>query len=158
MSEASSSPEKTTVNIRITETFLSDVDATWEDLGYNSRSEFVRDVLRDAVKHPKFIRADLKAIAAREVDIQNDRTHSNEEIKAKYGRDDTRDRIISKLEEVVSDQWREPTDRLEPLAGAPHQKLRIGQFRLGCRADRDQRIRYVVAIRKRGGNAYRGDD
>ena len=92
MSEASSSPEKTTVNIRITETFLSDVDATWEDLGYNSRSEFVRDVLRDAVKHPKFIRADLKAIAAREVDIQNDRTHSNEEIKAEYGRDDANDR------------------------------------------------------------------
>ena len=69
-----------------------------------------------------------------------------------------RDRIISKLEEVVTDQWREPTDHLEPLAGAPHQKLRVGPFRLGCRADRDQRILYVVAIRKRGGNAYRGDD
>jgi len=77
MSEASSSPEKTTVNIRITETFLSDVDATWEDLGYNSRSEFVRDVLRDAVKHPEFNRADLKAIAASEVDIQEGRTHSS---------------------------------------------------------------------------------
>jgi len=25
-------------------------------------------------------------------------------------------RIISKLEEVVTDQWREPTDYLEPLA------------------------------------------
>ncbi|WP_200532169.1 hypothetical protein [Halorubrum sp. LN27] len=35
-----------------------------------------------------------------------------------------RDRIISKLEEVVTDQWREPTDHLEPLAGAPHQKLK----------------------------------
>ncbi|CDK37940.1 type II toxin-antitoxin system RelE/ParE family toxin [Halorubrum sp. AJ67] len=69
-----------------------------------------------------------------------------------------RDRIISKLEEVVTDQWREPTDHLEPLTGAPHQKLRVGQFRLGCRADREQRILYVVAIRKRGGNAYRGDD
>jgi len=75
-------------NIRITETFLSDVDATWEDLGYNSRSEFVRDVLRDAVKHPEFNRADLKAIAASEVDIQEGRTHSSEEIKAEYGRDD----------------------------------------------------------------------
>ena len=87
MSETSSSPEKTTVNIRITETFLADVDATWEDLGYNSRSEFVRDVLRDAVKHPEFNRADLKAIAASEVDIQEGRTHSSEEIKAEYGRD-----------------------------------------------------------------------
>jgi len=88
MSEASSSPEKTTVNIRITETFLSDVDATWEDLGYNSRSEFVRDVLRDAVKHPEFNRADLKAVLRGRVDIQEGRTHSSEEIKAEYGRDD----------------------------------------------------------------------
>ncbi|MGQ3331261.1 ribbon-helix-helix domain-containing protein [Halorubrum sp. FL23] len=92
MSEASSPPEKTTVNIRITETFLSDIDATWEDLGYNSRSEFVRDVLRDAVKHPEFNRADLKAIAASEVDIQEGRTHSSEGIKAEYGREDTSER------------------------------------------------------------------
>ncbi len=92
MSEASSPPEKTTVNIRMTETFLADVDATWEDLGYNSRSEFVRDVLRDAVKHPEFNRADLKAIAASEVDIQEGRTHSSDEIKAEYGRNDANER------------------------------------------------------------------
>ncbi|CAJ52324.1 hypothetical protein [Haloquadratum walsbyi] len=72
--------------------FEVDVDATWENLGYKSRSEFVCDVLRDAVKHPEFNRADLKAIAASEVDIQEGRTHSSEEIKAKYGREDTTDR------------------------------------------------------------------
>mgnify|MGYP000191631243 FL=1 len=92
MSEASSPPEKTTVNIRMTETFLADIDATWEDLGYNSRSEFVRGVLRDAVKHPEFNRADLKAIAASEVDIQKGRTHSSEEIRAEYGREGASDR------------------------------------------------------------------
>ena len=92
MSEASSPPEKTTVNIRMTETFLADIDATWEDLGYNSRSEFVRGVLRDAVKHPEFNRADLKAIAASEVDIQEGRTHSSEEIRAEYGREGASDR------------------------------------------------------------------
>jgi metal-responsive CopG/Arc/MetJ family transcriptional regulator len=85
MPEAESSPEKTTVNIRITETFLSDVDTTWQELGYNSRSEFIRDVLRDAVKHPDFNRADLKAMLAGEVDIQEGRTHSSAEIKAEYG-------------------------------------------------------------------------
>lgn len=37
-------PQKTTVNIRMTETFLDDVDGTWKELGYNSRSEFVRDI------------------------------------------------------------------------------------------------------------------
>jgi len=92
MSEASSPPEKTTVNIRMTETFLADVDATWQDLGYNSRSEFVRDVLRDAVKHPEFDRADLKAIAASEVDIQQGRTRDSDAIKAEYGSGDDDDR------------------------------------------------------------------
>jgi len=87
MSEADSPPDKTTVNIRITETFLSDVDGTWERLGYNSRSEFIRDVLRDAVKHPEFNRADLKAMLAGEVEIQEGRTHGGEEVKAEYGLD-----------------------------------------------------------------------
>jgi len=50
-----------------------------------------------------------------------------------------RDRIISSLRKL-SPISGEPTDYLEPLAGAPHQKLRVGQFRLGCRADREQRI------------------
>jgi metal-responsive CopG/Arc/MetJ family transcriptional regulator len=89
MSEADTPPEKTTVNIRMTETFLADVDGTWEDLGYNSRSEFIRDVLRDAVKHPEFNRADLKAMLAGEVDIQHGRTQSGEDVKAKYGLDGT---------------------------------------------------------------------
>jgi len=34
----------------MTETFLTDVDGTWKEEGYNSRSEFIRDVLRDAIK------------------------------------------------------------------------------------------------------------
>ncbi len=52
----------------------------------------------------------------------------------------------------------DPPDHLEPLQGIPHQKLRVGQFRLGCRVDRTEQTLYVLRIRKRGGNAYRGDD
>lgn len=84
MSEADTPPDKTTVNIRITETFLADVDGTWKELGYNSRSEFIRDVLRDAVKHPDFDRADLKAMLASEVDIQEGRTNSSDDVKDEY--------------------------------------------------------------------------
>ncbi|WP_396614110.1 ribbon-helix-helix domain-containing protein (plasmid) [Haloferax sp. S1W] len=87
MSEAESPPDKTTVNIRITETFLADIDGTWKELGYNSRSEFVRDVLRDAVKHPDFNRADLKAMAASEVDIQQGRVHSSDEVMDEFDLD-----------------------------------------------------------------------
>lgn len=79
MSEAESDPdagrEKTTVNIRMQESFLEDVDETWQAQGFNSRSEYIRAVLRDALKHPDFNRADLKAMLASEVDIQAGRTH-----------------------------------------------------------------------------------
>lgn len=57
-------PEKTNINIRLTETFLEDIDATWQEEGYNSRSEFIRDALRDAVRHPELSRESWKEIAA----------------------------------------------------------------------------------------------
>jgi Arc/MetJ-type ribon-helix-helix transcriptional regulator len=79
------SPEKTTVNIRMTETFLNDVDRTWKEEGYNSRSEFIRDVLRDAIKHPDFNRADLKAMLASEVDIRGGNTRARDDVKAEHG-------------------------------------------------------------------------
>jgi len=67
-------------------------------------------------------------------------------------------RITEKLDDVVNDEWRDPADYLEPLQGAPHQKLRVGPFRLGCRADPQAQILHVLTIKKRGGDAYRSDD
>ena len=57
-------PPKTNVNIRLTEAFLDDIDSTWREEGYNSRSEFIRDALRDAVRHPDLTRESWKEIAA----------------------------------------------------------------------------------------------
>jgi metal-responsive CopG/Arc/MetJ family transcriptional regulator len=57
-------PSKTNINIRLTESFLEDIDATWQEEGYNSRSEFIRDALRDTVKHPGLTRESWKEIAA----------------------------------------------------------------------------------------------
>jgi mRNA-degrading endonuclease RelE of RelBE toxin-antitoxin system len=51
------------------------------------------------------------------------------------------ERIVSKLDEIVTDQWRDPSDYLEPLTGPPHSKLRIGAFRLGCEADQTDHLR-----------------
>jgi metal-responsive CopG/Arc/MetJ family transcriptional regulator len=77
-----SSPEKTNINIRVTETFLEDIDATWREEGYNSRSEFIRDALRDAVRHPDLSRESWKEIAAVEHARRTgeSRTFSREEI------------------------------------------------------------------------------
>ena len=68
-----------------------------------------------------------------------------------------RDRITDKLDEIVTDQWRDPDDYLEPLTGAPHSKLRIGQFRLGAECDHEARILDIYTIERRGG-AYEADD
>ncbi|MFC7058484.1 ribbon-helix-helix domain-containing protein [Halovenus salina] len=60
----SGGPEKTNINIRVTETLLDDIDATWADEGFNNRSEFIREALRDAVRHPELTRESWKEIAA----------------------------------------------------------------------------------------------
>ncbi len=70
----------------MTEMFLNDVDGTWKKEGYNSRSEFIRDVLHDAIKHPDFNRADLKAMLANEIDIQGGTRERRSEDGSRTGR------------------------------------------------------------------------
>jgi mRNA-degrading endonuclease RelE of RelBE toxin-antitoxin system len=69
-----------------------------------------------------------------------------------------RERIVSKLDEIVNDQWRNPSDYLEPLTGAPHSKLRIGAFRLGCGTNQNERLLWIYNIEKRPGAYKPGDD
>lgn len=70
---------------------------------------------------------------------------------------DTQQRIVDKLDDVVTSEWRSPGDFLEPLTGSPFQKLRVGEYRLGCRLRHDERVLRVESIRKRSG-AYSADD
>jgi len=67
------------------------------------------------------------------------------------------DRITDKLDEIVTDQWRDPDDYLEPLTGVPHSKLRIGQFRLGVECNHGESIVDIYTIERRNG-AYNADD
>ncbi|QLH81198.1 type II toxin-antitoxin system RelE family toxin [Halosimplex pelagicum] len=69
----------------------------------------------------------------------------------------TQDRIMDKLDEVVSSEWRDPSDFLEPLTGSPYQKLRVGGYRVGCRLHHQTKTLRVESVRKREG-AYNGDD
>jgi len=70
---------------------------------------------------------------------------------------DAQEQIVSKLDEVVSSEWREPDDFLEPLTNSPFQKLRVGDYRLGCRTMNNKKILRIESVRKRGG-AYKADD
>lgn len=58
---------------RLSKAFLEDIDATWEEQGFNSRSEFLRYAARDAVKHPEFSRGGWKQIAASEHELRSGR-------------------------------------------------------------------------------------
>ena len=67
------------------------------------------------------------------------------------------DRIVSKLDEVVESEWRDPGEFLEPLTGGPFSKLRIGQYRFACILDRSESVLEVHRIEHRSG-AYTADD
>ncbi|MEF8842081.1 MAG: ribbon-helix-helix domain-containing protein [Haloarculaceae archaeon] len=70
-SDGDGTPEKVQINLRLTRSFLEDIDATWTEQGFNSRSEFLRHAARDAVKHPEFSREGWKQIAASEHDLRS---------------------------------------------------------------------------------------
>lgn len=86
----SNEPETVQVNLRLTQAFLDDIDATWEEQGFNSRSEFLRYAARDAVKHPEFSREGWKQIAASEHELRSGEAElvSRDEVRAMMGRDE----------------------------------------------------------------------
>ncbi len=67
-------------------------------------------------------------------------------------------RIVTKLDEIVDDEWREPYEYIEPLSRLPHGKIWVGDFRLGADADREQKTVVVYDIEHRSGAYKPGDD
>jgi len=91
MSEAATndgSDDITTVNFKLTESFLDEIDDTWQGRGFNSRSEFIRYTLRDAVEFPTFDRDELVALLDAGADAREGRTVSAAEARARFGTDD----------------------------------------------------------------------
>ena len=82
-------PETTTIDIRVTERQLEEIDAVWKEEGYTSRSEFLRHAIRDATEHPGASRSMLASIVAEEYAMRKgDGTAvSREEIVAKIDDD-----------------------------------------------------------------------
>lgn len=78
----------TTVNFKVTESFLEAIDDTWQGRGFNSRSEFIRYALRDAVEHPTFDRDELVALLEAEEDVRAGRTTTAEEARDRFGTSD----------------------------------------------------------------------
>jgi len=90
MSEAATNngdDEIVTVNFKVTRSFLDEIEDTWQGRGFNSRSEFIRYTLRDAVEHPTFDRDELVALLQAEEDVREQRTMSAEEARERFGTD-----------------------------------------------------------------------
>ena len=85
---ANGEDEIVTVNFKLTESFLDEIDDTWQGRGFNSRSEFIRYTLRDAVEFPTFDRDELIALLEAEEDVRTGRTVSAEEARERFGTDD----------------------------------------------------------------------
>jgi len=74
-----------TVNFKTTESFLEEIDDTWQGRGFNSRSEFIRYTLRDAVEFPTFDRDELIALLKAEEDARGGQTMSADEVREQFG-------------------------------------------------------------------------
>lgn len=89
MSEAESNdgdPEIERINLRISRSFLEVVDEAWRERGFNSRSEFIRYAMRDAVNHPEGA-GFWKDLAISEAQFEDEDGVPSEEVKATYGLD-----------------------------------------------------------------------
>lgn len=91
MSEAATGDgddEVVTVNFKVTQSFLDEIDDTWQGRGFNSRSEFIRYAVRDATEFPTFDRDELVALLQAEGDVREGRTINAEEARDRFGTDD----------------------------------------------------------------------
>ncbi|WP_367176306.1 ribbon-helix-helix domain-containing protein [Haloarcula rubripromontorii] len=92
MSEATTGGDEddkiVTVNFKATESFLDEIDKTWQGRGFNSRSEFIRYTLRDAVEFPTFDRDELIALLAAEEESREGKTMDAEEARERFGTSD----------------------------------------------------------------------
>jgi Arc/MetJ-type ribon-helix-helix transcriptional regulator len=86
--EADDEDDIVTVNFKTTESFRETIDDTWQGRGFNSRSEFIRYTLRDAVEFSTFDRDELIALLEAERDARNEQTMAAEEVRERFGTTD----------------------------------------------------------------------
>lgn len=76
------------VNLRLTTEFLADMDERWQERGYNSRSEFMREALRDAVYGTRLSKQAVEDLLASERQFAEGETVSAEQARERFGTDE----------------------------------------------------------------------
>lgn len=82
--ESNTGPGKTKINLRLSEQLLADVDDIWEERGYNSRSEYIRQAIRDSVHVSELSARTLESLLVSERQRERGETVSSDEIRERY--------------------------------------------------------------------------
>ena len=77
------------INVRVPETLLQQIDEEWERRGYSSKSEAIRDALRDWVNPPTRLSDEtLDDLAESQDQTAQGETASAEDVRERLGLDD----------------------------------------------------------------------
>lgn len=87
-SDAASEGNDEKVNLRLSAEFLADVDERWQEEGYNSRSEFMREALRDAVYGTRLSKRALQDLLQSERQFEEGEVVRAEEARDRFGTDE----------------------------------------------------------------------
>lgn len=87
-SDSSTDGNDEKVNLRLPNDFLADMDERWQGEGYNSRSEFMRESLRDAVYGTRLSKRTLEDLVESERQFEAGETVSAEEARERFGTDE----------------------------------------------------------------------
>lgn len=86
-SDTTDEREHEKVNLRLPASLLADVDERWKEEGYSSRSEFMREALRDAVYGPRLSQETLTDLAVSERQFEAGETVDADAARERFGRD-----------------------------------------------------------------------
>ena len=76
------------INVRVPESLLTRIDEEWEDRGYSSRSEAIRDALRDWVNPPATLSDEILAdLEESREQAEKGETYSADEVREQLGLD-----------------------------------------------------------------------
>jgi PHD/YefM family antitoxin component YafN of YafNO toxin-antitoxin module len=88
-SGAGTDGEMEKINVRVPKALLAEIDEVWEKRGYATKSEFVRDALRDAVEPPTQLSEEaLQHLAESRDQREAGETVSQDDVKERLGIDD----------------------------------------------------------------------
>lgn len=82
--ETDSGPGKTKINLRLSDRLLAEVDDVWEERGYNSRSEYIRQALRASVHTSRLSARTLESLVISERQRERGETVSSAEMRERY--------------------------------------------------------------------------